>query len=765
MLKTKWGQFTRARFTEGAQGKKFKIVIIESGLSKNRHYYPEDVLKKAAPLFEGTSIYAFRFASGKDDHLPGEVRQEFPQGRIMANHVGFLEGIQSEQIDSVEGGKKVLALTGNFVVTDPQWQEKLRNIWEAGYMDKLGFSIDVEGFLSSRSLSDMGPVKWVDSIEVVNSTDLVTLPAAGGRFSAILESLQGGREAMKHLEKVIAFIKKFEPSILEGVQDTNTVTEQQWLGMLSKVVESAGKKLEGVREAEQAKQALQMALDKIKSNDLAGAMEVIQKVLSMLEDPNYMAASAPAGSQAATESERRANENERKANENSKKELEAERRKMQEATRAAELVTSQAMVKEKLAAANLPQPMREAVEARCKGKILQESEIDKEISTHKELASRMVESGVIRGMGNVHMGLEPQDVARMRMDLMFGYKPTPEDGNKYKGLKGYLGLREAYVKLTGDSDVSFQRRRMTEATSSDYPFILGTSMEKAALQEYSVLEKIWEKFASVVPVGNFKLQERVQWGFLSNVAIVAEEAAYPSLTKPSEYKATYTAAKRGGLFSITREMILGDDLQFVRRIPRNIARSAHRALEQFVHDLILSYTAAINDTAIYDTTVLYTVGHGNLGSSALSYTSLRDGLLAVKKQKDPNSLETLGIKARWLLVPWGEAIDSVAQVITNSQYKPGGADNDINDVYKAVEPVASPYLRSDANNWYLLVDKAMLDWLEVGFVNGQEEPAVLVQDSETEGAVFTNDKITYKVRHEYGGAVTDFRGAFGAIVA
>jgi len=40
-----------------------------------------------------------------------------------------------------------------------------------------------------------------------------------------------------------------------------------------------------------------------------------------------------------------------------------------------------------------------------------------------------------------------------------------------------------------------------------------------------------------------------------------------------------------------------------------------------------------------------------------------------------------------------------------------------------------------------------------------------VQDNPTVGSLFASDKITYKIRHIYGGAVTDFRGLYKAVVA
>jgi hypothetical protein len=53
----------------------------------------------------------------------------------------------------------------------------------------------------------------------------------------------------------------------------------------------------------------------------------------------------------------------------------------------------------------------------------------------------------------------------------------------------------------------------------------------------------------------------------------------------------------------------------------------------------------------------------------------------------------------------------------------------------------------------------------VGFLDGEEEPDLFVQEDERQGAMFSHDKKTFKIRHCYGGAVLDFRGAQGAIVA
>jgi hypothetical protein len=54
--------------------------------------------------------------------------------------------------------------------------------------------------------------------------------------------------------------------------------------------------------------------------------------------------------------------------------------------------------------------------------------------------------------------------------------------------------------------------------------------------------------------------------------------------------------------------------------------------------------------------------------------------------------------------------------------------------------------------------------VELGFLHGREEPELLIQDGPTLGSVFTNDTISWKIRHVFGGGFLDYRSGFGAIV-
>ncbi len=62
-------------------------------------------------------------------------------------------------------------------------------------------------------------------------------------------------------------------------------------------------------------------------------------------------------------------------------------------------------------------------------------------------------------------------------------------------------------------------------------------------------------------------------------------------------------------------------------------------------------------------------------------------------------------------------------------------------------------------------DPRQIPTIEVGFLNGREEPELFVQDTPNVGSLFSNDQVIYKIRHIYSGAVMDFRGFYKAVVA
>jgi hypothetical protein len=90
---------------------------------------------------------------------------------------------------------------------------------------------------------------------------------------------------------------------------------------------------------------------------------------------------------------------------------------------------------------------------------------------------------------------------------------------------------------------------------------------------------------------------------------------------------------------------------------------------------------------------------------------------------------------------------------------PVGAASNIPNIHQGVTPIVVDYWTS-TTQWFLAADPAMVPTIEVGFLDGAEEPALFVQNDPNSGSQFAADKTTFKIRHIYGGAVLDFRGLY-----
>lgn len=139
---------------------------------------------------------------------------------------------------------------------------------------------------------------------------------------------------------------------------------------------------------------------------------------------------------------------------------------------------------------------------------------------------------------------------------------------------------------------------------------------------------------------------------------------------------------------------------------------------------------------------------------AASFTARR---LAMMKQTEAGSNEVLSIPPAFLLVPPELEESAYNLFIRNTNNDP--------QYVQTVKPEIVPiWFATDADDWYLAADPADITGLEIGFLDGNEEPELFIQDNPTAGSVFTNDQITYKIRHIYGGAIIDYRAFQGSIV-
>lgn len=451
--------------------------------------------------------------------------------------------------------------------------------------------------------------------------------------------------------------------------------------------------------------------------------------------------------------------------------IEAQRAEMAKLLEQARLDRAQTLLERKLQESILPQAVRAIVKGRFVGRIFEEAELDKDIQDQLGMLAQLTRDGLVRGHGFDKTEITGSQITEAeKVQAAFDRMFDLDIDAKYGNVRPFTSIREAYARVTGTSSLQsgissatqlgqigiheaapIERITEVDTTTASFSYLLGTSMNKRLLKDYQTWPAEWMKFVTIAPIRDFKQQSRVRLGAFGSLSTVPENTAYSAVTL-TDSAATYVATKRGNLVTVSRETIINDDLHAIRQIPTKLAQAAAYTLAEFV------YAFLSGNPAIFDGSLLFTAGapHTNLGAAALSSASMQSGVTAMRNQTN-FAAKRLGLRPRYLIVP--PELEFTAMVITKSAGVPGSNNNDINPMLGYVTPIVSAQL-TNTTQWYMAGDPREIDTIEVGFVGGQVNPALYVQDSPLLGLNYTQDAISFKCRHEYGGCCVDWRGLY-----
>jgi hypothetical protein len=685
---------------EGASPRAYRVRVICAGLSHNGNLYPDAVLREAVPLFAGARV----FVKGDREHLAGA-------GKDVRNLIGglseprFVEGASSDQ-GAIEA---VLTL---IIGDDDPVATRLREAVSRQMTDLFGLSVDVSGTLVAGPRGTRVARKFLK----VNSVDLIVEPGAGGQVISFLEASEGNPPAMD-VAQLIALIQAANPALLEGV-DLSSATLESLQAILATALQPAERTTEsdGTDPASMTREQL-----------IAGITAI---------DP----ARLPADINAATDDELRA--------------ILAAAVPPATTAMLEALIDRRDRMHGQINTCALPDASKARLRTELRQGRFTEATLTQRIQEEASyLASLGLGRGGLQGVGGGQNFRVTEDQAEKHDRMLEAFFDPAHKDHKHS-----RSFKACYVALTGDTNVTGriqQAGRFAEALNSgSFANVLGNSMTRRMIADYraAVDLDMWRLLATVVPVGDFRTQERTRFGGYGNLPTVAEAAPYVAMTSPSDEKASYAVVKRGGIETITLEMIKNDDVGAIQRIPVKMARAAKRTLAQFVLDFLRT------NPTIYDTLALFHATHNNLGTGALASGTYAAARLAMMKQTEAGSGEQLGIGPKYLWVP-PELEEAAANLFRRN------TNLDATFVQSLTPTIVPVWYWTDANDWVATADPLDIPLMEVGFLDGEEEPALLVQDSPTSGSYFSNDQLTYKIRHIYGATVVDFRGAYKAVVA
>jgi hypothetical protein len=345
--------------------------------------------------------------------------------------------------------------------------------------------------------------------------------------------------------------------------------------------------------------------------------------------------------------------------------------------------------------------------------------------------------------------------------------------------EGYSSFRQAYMDFTGKMpktwDEDFNRTilresigqfdsgtRATEAMdTTSWNYVLGDSITRRMVADYNLQSlQTWKQVvSSTVPINDFRTQRVDRIGGYGTLPAVNQGAVYQPLTSPANEEVTYAITKRGGTEEITLEMIANDDVRAVSKIPTKLGRAAAQTLFRFVWEMVNPST----NPTIYDGVTLYHANHANTDTNAFSQANLSIGRRKMRKQAAyGDSVDILSLVPKILLVP-NELEELAWEIVTSSVAMPSGAPvgaaSDVPNIHQGLSLQVMDYW-SSATAWAVVADPNQTPTLEVGFYQGRETPELFTQSDPTVGSMFDADKLTYKIRHIYSGAVLDYRSFY-----
>lgn len=371
-------------------------------------------------------------------------------------------------------------------------------------------------------------------------------------------------------------------------------------------------------------------------------------------------------------------------------------------------------------------------------------------------------AGMIDGLA-ARMGIRVENPAARANEI--AYLPILEVGRMWLNQLGISTAGMAPITIAQmlcDRQTVWGRigDRAAMHSTSDFPAILGNTLNKVLLPGYTEEPSTWEAWAESDTVDNFLDQENVQLGMIASPPEVKEGAEYTYATV-GERSEIYRVVKHGVLAALTWEMLVNDRLNAFKAQALGFGPASKRLENDLAYGRLLA-----NPTMREDNTALFHADHNNLFASgdagAPSQTTLDKMRTAMALQRGirpkPGVLgPVLNLRLAVVLVP--NTLATLTEILINSTTQIASSQNNANvpnaRFIRNLIPVSDS--RLDANSttaWYGIAQRTPgLRTAVVAKLRGNESP--YIAEIQTGSSI---DGVTFKMRHVVGAAITDWRG-------
>jgi phage head maturation protease len=316
------------------------------------------------------------------------------------------------------------------------------------------------------------------------------------------------------------------------------------------------------------------------------------------------------------------------------------------------------------------------------------------------------------------------EAARKKMPDVF--ENVAVDGGELRGLS-LLELARRSLERQGVRTSGMERLKMighafthrgAYQTTSDFANILENVIGKVLLGAYATQENTWERFCGIDQVSDFRASNRYRTGSVDSLATIVEHGEYTNGQIPDASKYAVSTERKGRIFSLSREVLINDDMGALTNLAMEFGRAAGRTIENGVYAL-LALNSGLGPT-MSDAQPFFHANRANVGTgSAIAALALDADRVLMRAQKDPNNKDFIDLNPTIILVP--DSLRGTADVINDSQYDPDTANKlqRKNLAYKMFSTIiGTPRLAAASTRRYLFADPGQAAAIVVAFLEG-----------------------------------------------
>jgi len=313
---------------------------------------------------------------------------------------------------------------------------------------------------------------------------------------------------------------------------------------------------------------------------------------------------------------------------------------------------------------------------------------------------------------------------------------------------GLMRVAEECVRLDGQNPSAMSQSALVQAamSTSDFPYLLGTTADVSLKAGYAKAPQTWAPLAGRKTVTNFKLQTILDVGMSATFPEVPESGEFKS-GYMVEGKDTFRCFTYGQIMPFTRQVIINDELGALTDVPMKLGLKWGIKQASLIWGVITANAALADSYALFED-----AHHANLITSGTAINVDNIGIARAKMRAQTDlSGDLIDVMPKYLVVPVGK--EQLARQYMSSAFQPT-AQTGINPWMGSMEIISEPRLDvASATAWYVFADPSLTPVVVAVGLAGNEGVY-----SETKYG-FEVDGVQFKARIDFGAAAVDYRGA------